>query len=591
MTLFARRALSALTAVALIAGLFLGAPASVRATPQTYYVGDPGWLYDPGSPCEDPDYWKDGDWTGGGAYNSDNDAIQDAGDNAASGSVIYICAGTYNFAEVVTVSAGKNLTFRGVGEETALDGNDVTRIFDANPVHELDQGGVLSLRDLLIMDAEVTEWNGGAIVSDGLALDNVTITRTTGAFNGGALYAEGDVTIVDSTFTDNIANADGGVLYAWNGDRNVTVRSSVFEGNHAGNAGGAILATSLTITGSTFTNNDSNNCGGAVSASTVTVSHSTFEGNHSDEAGAIYATDTHVIDSTLISNSAYNYGGAIEGWGDVTISGSRFTNNTAYSGGAIAAYGNSLIVTSSTFRLNSAGCMGGAIEATYAEIASSVFIQNSAACGGGAIESYVASPFSEHDGSVVVRSSMFLENSAGGYGGAIKAARTATILSSTFASNIAEILGGGIFAANATASNSTFTGNSAAIGGAIYAAETAAVTQSAFTSNDAGTFGGAIYATYASIINRSRFTKNSAGAHGGAVIIWVPNSADLPKLRANTFMRNTAPAGGAITLGPCIVPSRSDAARVERANRFSGNRATEQRRTKNIERREFDCFG
>jgi len=32
------------------------------------------------------------------------------------------------------------------------------------------------------------------------------------------------------------------------------------------------------------------------------------------------------------------------------------------------------------------------------------------------------------------------------------------------------------------------------------------------------------------------------------------------------------------------VPSRSEAARVERANRFSGNRATEQRRTNTIER-------
>ena len=584
MTRFARRALSALTVSALLSGLLLGAPVSVRATPQTYYVADPGWIYEPGSACEDPDYWKNGDWTGGGAYNSDNDVIQDAANNAASGSTIYICAGTYVFAEVVTIDAGKDITFRGVGEETALDGNDVTRIFDANPVHELDQGGVLSLRDLLIMDAEVTEWNGGAIVSDGLALTNVTITRTTGAFNGGALYAEGDVTIVDSTFTDNIANADGGVLYAWNVDRNVTVRSSVYEGNHAENAGGAILATNLTITGSTFTNNDSNNRGGAVSASTVTVSHSTFEGNHSDEAGAIYATDTHVIDSTLISNSAYNSGGAIEGWGDVAISGSTFTNNTAYFGGAIAAYGNSLIVTSSTFRSNTAGCTGGAIEATYAEIAASVFTQNSAACGGGAIESYVASSSSEHDGSIVVRSSTFLENGTGGYGGAINAERTATILSSTFTSNSAAGLGGGIIAVDAIASNSTFTGNSAAIGGAIYAAETAAVTQSAFTSNDAGTFGGAIYATYASSIDRSRFTKNTAGAHGGAVIIWVPNNADLPKLRANTFMRNTAPAGGAITLGPCDTPSRGQAARVESASRFSGNRATVERRTVNVER-------
>jgi hypothetical protein len=60
-------------------------------------------------------------------------------------------------------------------------------------------------------------------------------------------------------------------------------------------------------------------------------------------------------------------------------------------------------------------------------------------------------------------------------------------------------------------------------------------------------------------------------------------------MRRNTFSRNTAAVGGAMTLGPCVTPSRSQAARVERANRFSGNRATEQRRTNNIERLEGGC--
>jgi len=90
-------------------------------------------------------------------------------------------------------------------------------------------------------------------------------------------------------------------------------------------------------------------------------------------------------------------------------------------------------------------------------------------------------------------------------------------------------------------------------------------------------------------VARSRFTGNTAGEHGGAVIIWVSISADLQNLRGNTFMRNTAPAGGAITLGPCVTPSRGQAARVESANRFSGNRATVERRTVNVERWVGDC--
>jgi len=56
-------------------------------------------------------------------------------------------------------------------------------------------------------------------------------------------------------------------------------------------------------------------------------------------------------------------------------------------------------------------------------------------------------------------------------------------------------------------------------------------------------------------------------------------------LRRNTFTRNRAGTGAAVMLGSCEPAfSRSQAARVERANSFSGNRATAKRRTNNIER-------
>ena len=533
MTRFTRRALSAITATALLAGLFFGAPVSVRATPQTFYVADPGWLYEPGSSCESPDYWKDGDWTGGGAYNSDNDAIQDAADNAASGSVIFICAGTYNFAEVVTVSAGKNITFRGAGTDvTTLDGNDITRIFDSNPVHESDQGGVLSLRDLLIMDAQVTEWNGGAIVSDGLALNNVTITRTTGAYNGGAMYAEGDVSIVDSTFTGNIANADGGVLYAWNGDSTVTISNSVFDDNRAGAvAGGG---------------------GGAILGTTVTVANSVFTGNSSSYGGAIYATETATVtNSTFTDNFAFA-GGAIDANITATVTNSNFTNNSAYMGGAI--YGNSTTLTRSTFTSNFA-VLGGAIGSAIVSAAANTFTENEASVGGGAIYAWVS----------------------------------ATLTSSAFTSNAASF-GGAVYADTATITRSSFTANSASeSGGAIWSTTRATVTNSTFTSNSAIYRGGAINSETAEI-SGSHFIRNSSDQHGGAVYFWGATADDLQRLRRNTFTRNTAPAGGAITLGSCGPTfSRNQAARVEGSNRFSGNRATEQRRTNNVERSETAC--
>ena len=552
MTHAARRALSALTAAALLAGLFLGAPASVRATPETYYVGHLVNDYAPGSECANPDYWTDGDWTGGGEYDSDNDAIQDAADNAASGSVIYICAGTYVFAEQVTVGAGKSLTFRGDGSATVLDGNDITRIFNASPVGESDQGGVLSLRDLLIMDAKITEWNGGAIESDGLSLNNVTITGSTGAYNGGALYAEGNVTIMDSTFTDNISIADGGVLYAWGGVP-VSISNSVFDGSTAGFTG----------------------AGGAIVAATVSVTNSTFTGSHAYYGGAIYAyTTATVTGSTFTNNDAFN-GGAISTT-TATVTGSTFTDNTANVGGAINA-DTTATVTSSTFTDNDA-TVSGAISATTATVTNSAFTDNDAGILGGAIYANTTA---------TVTDSTFTNNTAGSEGGAIDAT-IATVTGSTFRNNSGDY-GGAINADIATVTDSAFTKNTVTVyGGAIYA-NTATVSSSSFTDNEADVEGGAILAGPGTIITRSRFTRNTAGEHGGAMLLYAPNSADLQQLRGNTFMRNTAPAGGAITLGPCTVPSRSEATRVERANRFSGNRATEQRRTQNIERWEGGC--
>ena len=291
-----------------------------------------------------------------------------------------------------------------------------------------------------------------------------------------------------------------------------------------------ILTSSGAISVSNLTFHDGQNnsfggTGGAIYAATVTVVSSTFTSNYAYAGGAIRATTATIISSTFTNNDAGN--GAAVYATTVTITSSRFTSNTAYYGGAI--YATTVTATSSTFTSNAASI-----------------------------------------------------------GGAILGGDYVTATSSTFTGNIANI-GGAISASTVTATSSTFTSNHAADnGGAIHADTTATVTSSTFTGNIAS-IGGAIDATSGTIA-RSRFTRNTAGDRGGAVALWSPNSADLQQLRGNTFLRNQAGAGGAITLGSCGPAfSRSQVARVERANRFSGNRATEQRRTNNIERWEGAC--
>ena len=330
--------------------------------------------------------------------------------------------------------------------------------------------------------------------------------------------------------------------------------------------------------------------GAAVSSSAaVTIIRARFyrnetAGEDSDLSGAaIDAPSIMIIDSIFAENTADGNGGAISAGNDVTVYSSTFTGNVSGCvGGAISA-GNDVTVYSSTFTGNVSGCEGGAI---YADddvtVASSVFTRNVADDYGGAIDLY---------GDLVVSGSTFRGNEAGD-GGAIEAAfgDTATVTRSTFTDNVANSgSGGAIEANNLFVTASTFKGNDADhIGGAIRANATATVTSSAFSSNSASWEGGAIQAA-TGIVNSSRFTRNTSGVNGGAIFLYSPAPTDLRLMRRNTFSRNRAAAGGAMTLGPCGTPSRSQAARVQRANRFSGNRATEQRRTNNIERREGGC--
>ena len=283
------------------------------------------------------------------------------------------------------------------------------------------------------------------------------------------------------------------------------------------------------------------------SSGAITVSNLTFDDGYTGHVGgAIYATATvTVTDSTFADNTA-GYGGAIYSGTTATVTDSTFTNNTATQAGAIWASGTAT-VTDSTFTGNTANLFG-AIRTTTATVTGSTFTGNTANYYAGAI----------YATTVTATDSTFTNNDAD-YGGAILADNTATVTASTF------------------------TNNDADYGGAILADNTATVTASTFTRNSATTDGGAILANTGTIAG-SRFTRNTAGGHGGAVHLWAPNSDNLQQLRRNTFTRNQAGVGGAITLGSCgPAVSRSQVRSVERANRFSANRATQQRRTNNIE--------
>ena len=473
-----------------------------------------------GGSCSAPDYAT--------GVLDDDEAIQDAidaVDASPSLTTVYLCAGTYNITTTLLPS-----------EDIILKGADATTT---------------------ILSGGAT-WADGAWVSggvrilyseDAVTIDNLTFTRgtapSTGSSGGGAIAVDATVGITSSIFTQNKGDYIGGAVYSYYNP--LTVTDSTFTENTASYGGAINSWETVNVTNSTFNDNQAIG-GGAVRGDSVVISSSSFVGNEaSDNGGAIRAiVSATITNSTFTSNASYTgTGGAIFSQGEVAITASTFTNNEANDGGAIRAA--TATATNSTFTNNEAND-GGAIYAAVTVTATSSTFTNNGATNGGAI-----------------------------YTG------TGTVTNSTFTNNDA-MAGGAIYSdVTATVTNSTFTNNDAVVGGAITTEGDVNVTNSTFTKNDATEYGGAIYTGTGTVV-RSRFTQNTAGGRGGAVLLAFPNGVDLLQLRGNTFIRNTALAGGAITLGPCIVPSRSQAARVQRANRFSGNRATQQRRTNNIER-------
>jgi predicted outer membrane repeat protein len=353
------------SALALVGALLAGAPAAVRASGTTYYVG-PNTHVSGGS-CADPDYTVDG--------TADDVQVQLAFDAASDGDTVHLCAGTYRFADEVWWNNAGVITVEGDGiAASVVDGQDTTRLF--NSFHDL------TLRLLTLQNAN---------------------------------YGSGQTCMVE--YGDGGAVCTSGVL---------TLASTLFQHNHSAEWAGAAAAGEVHIVDSVFIDNHSaGTCcyGGAVVTEDLVDAHSTidasrFENNVGGNGGAVFTSfrdSVTVTNSVFIGNHAVNHnGGALCVEGHATVSNSRFNENTATWGGAIGCGGMSLAITSSVFTGNTAGQRGGAIDARESNgttIVDSVFGANVATIEGGAI----GARYSD----LVVRSSQFTSNISGTYGGAI----------------------------------------------------------------------------------------------------------------------------------------------------------------------------
>ena len=559
MTRFARRALSALTATALLAGLLVGTPGAVRAAPNTQYVAVEGTTYsgEHAADCNSTEYKVNG---------SSDDEQVDLAVTAADGGTVFFCAGTYYFTsgvysgEVELVGAG--------ADSTTISGSNITRIFGTASSVVLSG---LTLRDAYSVDEGGAISAGGTVdVTDAVFKDNFTLK------GGGAIAAGDDVTVTDSLFSGNSTTDRGGAIATL---EYVTVHSSVFTNNssiadeNCVGGGGAIAAFDDVFVdeGSTFTGNT------AVLGEATDVEKCNDADIYGGRGGAILTAEFGLIyDSTFSDNSAVFGGGAIFSLAlllaptsdpNGVIVGSQFSNNTTLEsvGYEYSEGGNAV------FQLNDDLYIGG-----------SSFSSNT---GPGSAVMVVGDDFG---GTAVVEDSVFTRNT-GTYGGAI-GALSVLVSGSTFTANSAEWSGGAITAVHINVDRSSFTGNSALRGGALFYCGESSITNSSFTRNvaergnnefgpDALTGLGGAVAGYDGTLTliSNRFTGNRASVAGGAV--WLDSDAveSLAVMSKNRFTSNRAGrAGGAVGYNTLLVegsvPSRGELRAAQRQNRFSGNR-------------------
>jgi hypothetical protein len=205
-------------------------------------------------------------------------------------------------------------------------------------------GGSLTVIDCSFTDNRCAmsgqDVSGGAINGQGIGALIVVSSTFAGnhGSNGGAIGTQGEnVTVVNSTFTDNTADGTGG-----NPGNGGDGGGLTYDGAH----------NSLTLCGVTFARNHANAAGGAVfrvgydsqggAKSFVTIDRSRFEDNgvdaQSGNAAGLYLENvTLAMSGTTIARNTGHYGGGLWCGQSATVSLTNVTiaGNTAAGGGGI----------------------------------------------------------------------------------------------------------------------------------------------------------------------------------------------------------------------------------------------------------------
>ncbi|WP_254446759.1 choice-of-anchor Q domain-containing protein [Dolichospermum sp. UHCC 0259] len=252
---------------------------------------------------------NDGSATGGLSL---RDAILIANANTTNNYIINLTGGTiykltaFSLADTTggDLDVLGKVTIQSTGTQPATI--DASGLTNADRVFEVSN--YLNLSNIVVTGGSTNDGGGIYINPNAIALlFNTTVRNNYSSYQGGGIYNDGVLTLVNSTVADNKVDGfyhGGGGIY--NGGQAILLGTTI-KNNTADSGGGIQSSGTLTISNSTIYNNTSQGFGGGIYHSgTTSLINSTVSGNQADYSGGIYASDgiLNIFNSTITQNAA-----------------------------------------------------------------------------------------------------------------------------------------------------------------------------------------------------------------------------------------------------------------------------------------------
>jgi predicted outer membrane repeat protein len=401
-----------------------------------------------------------------GCQVSQNTANSNAGGiiaDANSATLVSITSSTLN--QNVSSSSGGALYHAASGASIMLTNvqmNENRSSSSGGAIHIEESDVTATLNDVQMDDNVSTNSNAGSLYFNGsaspLRMTNVRMRRNRSRLSGGAVYADGPVTLTNCDISQNTCGSGNAGAVYMNSGNSLSVTSSTISQNQSPSSGGAIYANRST---------------------TATLNDVLMDDNVSTNANAgslYFSRSDSPLSMTQVRmrrNRSSSSGGAVYAEGPVTLTNCDISQNTCGSGNAGAVYmnsGNSFSVTSSTISQNQSPSSGGAIYVSSSATATlnDVLMDDNISATGNAGALY----FSASNSPLRMTQVRMRRNRSSSSGGAVYINGPATITNCDISQNTATGSGGGAISmgtsTTVTLVNCTLNRNAAGSGSTVF---------------------------------------------------------------------------------------------------------------------------